>query len=153
MNKPRNVVRNGDGSGVHPLGSDHPQPGAQVIVVRNPGDLAVLDLEEGTDAQVVLLSGGGREAFVGLKIFTTNVEFGGGAAGVWTGEDDEVLHLLAVRTVHAAEESAEGGDADLDAAFVDLVDNIGMQECEQRLTVAGVESLVILLDERVHGFR
>ena len=50
-------------------------------------------------------------------------------------------------------DSAEGGDADLDAAFVDLVDDVGMQECEQRLTVAGVESLVILLDERVHGFR
>jgi hypothetical protein len=102
---------------------------------------------------VILLSGSGRKAFVRLEILAADVEFGGGAAGVRTSEDDEILHLLAVGTVHAAEESAEGGDADLDTAFVDLVDDIGMQESEQRLTVAGVESLVVLTDERVHGFR
>jgi hypothetical protein len=102
---------------------------------------------------MILLSGGGREAFVRLEILASDVEFGGGATSVRPGEDDEILHLLAVGPVHAAEESSEGGDTDLDATFVDLVDDIGMQEREQRLSVAGVESLVVLTDERVHGFR
>jgi hypothetical protein len=81
------------------------------------------------------------------------MELGGGAGGVRAGEDHEVLDLLAVSTIHTAEEGAESRDADLDAAFVDLVDDIRMEEREQRLTVAGVEGLIVLTDERVHGFR
>ena len=86
-------------------------------------------------------------------ILATDIEFSGGAADIGTGEDDQVLHLLAVGAVHAAEERAEGRDADLDTAFVDLVDDVGMQEREQGFAVTGIEGLIILTDERVHGFR
>ena len=64
-----------------------------------------------------------------------------------TGEDDEVLHLLAVAAVHPGEEFAEALDTPLAAALVDVVHHIVRQQGEESLALAGIEQCVVAAQE------
>ena len=123
------------------------EPVGEVVVVGDTGDEAFLDIEKGTDTEVVGLAGGGWETVVGIAVGAADVELGSGAGAVGRGHDDEVFDLFGVAAVHAVEEEAESFDAGLGAALVDVVKDVGMEEAEECGAITAIEGLVVEGDE------
>lgn len=128
------------------LPADHGDPGGEVVVVGDAGDVAVAEVEEGTDAEVVGLALGGGEGAVGFEVGAADEEFGGGAGVVTGGHDDEVFDGFAVVFVHAEEEGAEGVLAGFGGALVGVVDDVVGEEGEHGLGLADVEGVVVGAD-------
>lgn len=65
--------------------------------------------------------------------------------------DDHVRDLLPVTSIHMRFELSEGIKAGLGCAFVDVVDDIGVQQCEHGFSIMSVEGVEIGFDEFARG--
>jgi hypothetical protein len=123
------------------------EPVGEVVVIGDSTDLALGDFKKCSDAKVVGLTGGRWETFVGGQVGAADEEFGCGMVTVRVAHDGEVLDLLGVAAIHPVQELAEGVQADLTLALIDVMDYGGVKKFEEGVAVAGVEGGVVELDE------
>src|SRR5690606_31088522 len=79
-----------------PLSPNLRDPVLQVVVVGDPGDAPIADVEERAAGQHVGLAVGRGEAFVVLQVLAVDHVFGRGAGAVGGGHHHDVLQPLAV---------------------------------------------------------
>ena len=129
-----------------PASADLPDPVREVVVSHHPGDLAVLQGEEGAGWQTVGLAVCLGQACVGGEIGAVDDVLGGSAGAALGLEDHHVGEVLVVAVGHVG---AEFGKLDLAAAHLALVDvmrHLGVEAGEHRLGVLGVERVEIAAD-------
>jgi hypothetical protein len=124
-----------------------PQPLFEVVVVGDAFDETATQLEKRSDAQPVALTCRGREPLIGRQVFALDEELGGTTRAIFVCKHDEITHLLAVAAVHALQKGAEGGLSGLHPALVDVVHDLLGQQREKRGSVAGIEGVVVPLNE------
>src|SRR5690606_37402080 len=78
-------------SAAGPSGPDLAQPVLQVVMVADAGDAAVGKLEEGADAQPVLLARGRWQLAVGAQVGAAQHEFRGAAFAVGADENHRIV--------------------------------------------------------------
>src|SRR5690625_3099480 len=146
MSRPfRTCVRSG---GAATSARDLGNPVLEVVVVGDPGDAAVADLEECPAGQHVLLAAGLGKAGVAGLVGAVHHVLGRRAGAVGGSHDGDVAQLLRVARIHARQEGAESVAPGFARALVEVVGDVVGEQREHALPVGPVEGVVVGPDER-----
>lgn len=133
--------------GLRKLGSYLVQPVLQVVVVRDSAHFPFIDLEKGSDSQVVGLASGGGQAFVRLQIASANIKFRRAAASILTGENHQILYLLRVTAIHALEKFTKGRNSHFGTALINVMRHLICEQRKEGFAIACIESGVVAAEE------